>query len=67
MNLRRARNKLVYVGRRDPTHYSLSVEQYCEQTELYMLLSETTKLLLRKVQGSPNAMMLEFAQLHIKG
>jgi|JI6StandDraft_1071083.scaffolds.fasta_scaffold07100_4 hypothetical protein len=67
MNIRRSRNKLVYVGRRDPTHYNLTSEQYCEQTELYMLLTEATKLLLRKVQANPNAMLQEFVQLHLKG
>lgn len=55
------------MGRRDPTHYNLTSEQYCEQTELYMLLTEATKLLLRKVQANPNAMLQEFVQLHLKG
>lgn len=39
MNIRRPRNKYVYVGRRDPVLYALTTEQYCEQTELYLILN----------------------------
>jgi hypothetical protein len=49
--MKKSKNKLIYVGRKDPHFYSMTAEEYSEYTELYTILTEATKLLLRKVPG----------------
>lgn len=50
--MKKPKNKLIYIGRKDPHFHNLTAEEYSEYTELYTILTEATKLLLRKVIGS---------------